>query len=165
VHDPLSVRRVERVRDLGSELDDLVERQRPLLQAVGERFALEQLHDEEVRLALVADVEQRADVRMVEGGDRLRLALEALPPILVLSEARGKQLDRNAAVKAGVASPPYFAHAAGADRRLKLVRPEPRASLQGHGLPEYSRSGAASFSCRGRRLLAAGPAATSWRRG
>ena len=70
----------------------LVERQRALLQAIGERLPLEQLHHEEVRVALVADVEERADVRVVERRDRLRLALEALAALLVLGEAGGRIL-------------------------------------------------------------------------
>ena len=76
--DALLVRGGEGVGDLRPELHHLVERQRALLQAIRERFALEQLHHQEVRVALVPDVEQRADVGVVERGDRLRLALEAL---------------------------------------------------------------------------------------
>jgi hypothetical protein len=45
-----------------------------------------------VRVALVPDVEQRADVRVVERRDRLRLALEALASILVLGEGGGRIL-------------------------------------------------------------------------
>ena len=123
---------LEGVGDLRPELHHLVERQRALLQAIGERLALEQLHHQEVRVALVPDVEQRADVGMVERGDRLRLALEALAALVVLREADGKDLDGDAAVEAGVLPAPDLAHAAGADRRLKLVRPEPRPGLRGH---------------------------------
>jgi hypothetical protein len=77
-----------------------------------------------VRVALVADVEQRADVRVVERGDGLRLALEALASLLVLGEGRGKDLDGDAAVEARVLPAPDLAHPAGADRRQKLVGPE-----------------------------------------
>ena len=84
---------LEGIGDLRPELHDLVERQRALLQAVGERLALEQLHHQEVRVALVPDVEERADVRVVERGDRLRLALEALAALVVLREAGGEDLD------------------------------------------------------------------------
>ena len=100
--DALPVRGVERVGDLRPELHDLVERERALLQAVRERLPLEQLHHQEVRVALVPDVEERADVGVVERGDRLRLALEALAPLLVLGEAGGEDLDRDAAVEARV---------------------------------------------------------------
>ncbi len=138
MHDALLVRGVKGVGDLRPELHHLVERQRALLQAVGERFPLEQLHHQEVRVALVPDVEQRADVGMVERGDRLRLALETLAALVVLREAGGEDLDRDAAVEAGVLPPPHLAHPAGADRGGELVRPEPRAGLGGHGLAKYS---------------------------
>ncbi len=123
---------LERVGDLRPELHDLVERQRALLQPVREGLALEQLHHQEVRVSLVPDVEERADVGVVERGDRLRLALEPLAPLLVLSEADGEQLDGDAAVEAGVLPPPDLAHSAGADRRRQLVGPEPRSGLDGH---------------------------------
>ena len=74
----------------------------PFCEPVGERLALEQLHHEEVASVLVADVEERADVRMVERRDRLRLALEALAELRVLGEARGQDLDRDVAVEARV---------------------------------------------------------------
>ncbi len=99
---------------------------------------VEQLHHQEVRVALVPDVEERADVGVVEGGDGLRLALEALAPFLVLGERGGQDLDGDAALEAGVASPPHLAHPAGADRRRELVGPEPRPGLKGHVWAEYS---------------------------
>ena len=87
VDDALLVRGGERVGDLRPELHHLVERQRALLQAIRERLALEELHHQEVRVALVPDVEERADVGVVERRDRLGLALEALAALLVLGEA------------------------------------------------------------------------------
>ena len=41
-----------------------------------QRLALEQLHHEEERPLMIPDIVQGADVRMVEAGDGLRLALE-----------------------------------------------------------------------------------------
>ena len=71
------------------ELHDLVERQRALLEPIRQDLAFEQLHHQEVRVALVPDVEERADVGVVQRGDRLRLALEALATLLVLGEGGG----------------------------------------------------------------------------
>ena len=127
---------LEGVGDLRPELHDLVERQRALLQAIREDLAFEQLHHQEVRVALVADVEERADVGVVERGDRLGLALEALAALLVLGEGGGEDLDGDAAVEAGVLPPPDLAHSAGADRRRQLVGPEPRSGLDCHGVGE-----------------------------
>ena len=52
----------------------------PFVEPLGQRLALEQLHDEKVGRAVAADVVERADVRMVERGDGPRLALEARAP-------------------------------------------------------------------------------------
>jgi hypothetical protein len=81
VDDPLAVCLVERVGNLDPVPDRRLERERSSRQTVGERLALEVLHDEELRLALAPHVVERADVRMRELGDRLRLALEALPSL------------------------------------------------------------------------------------
>ena len=75
--DALLVRGVEGVGDLCPELHDLVEWKRASQQAIRERFPLEELHHQVVGVTLVPDVEERADVGMVERGDRPRLALEA----------------------------------------------------------------------------------------
>ena len=53
--------------------------QRPPAQARAEGFALHVLHHQETGIALIADIVERADVRMIERGDGPRLALEALP--------------------------------------------------------------------------------------
>ena len=78
MHDPLAMRVVERVGDLDAISQRLFDRQRPLRQPVEQRFTLEQLHDEELRLAFVADVVEGADMGMGELRHRPRLALEAL---------------------------------------------------------------------------------------
>ena len=58
----------------------------PLREPVRQRLAFEQLHDEVLGVALVADVVERADVRVRELRDRLRLALEALADLGRLRE-------------------------------------------------------------------------------
>ena len=46
--DALPVRLVQRVRDLDGNLPRLIQRQRALLQPLGQRVALQVLHDQEV---------------------------------------------------------------------------------------------------------------------
>ena len=46
------------------------------LQTLGERLTLEELHDQEGHAVLLADVVNRADVRVTEAGDRPRFTLE-----------------------------------------------------------------------------------------
>jgi hypothetical protein len=100
--------------------------------------ALDVLHDEErdgVRAgggALVADVVQRADVRMVQGRDRARFTLEAL------AERAGDRLDRNGAIQPRVDRAIDLAHAAGADLRGDFVDAEARAGGETHGRSDTS---------------------------
>ncbi len=78
VHDPMPMRLVQRVGDLDAVAQRLLERERPLHEPVRERLAFEVLHDQVLDAVLIADVVERADVRMGELRDRLRLPLEAL---------------------------------------------------------------------------------------
>jgi len=119
--DPLFVRPLERVGDLRAVPEHLVGRKRPLLDPIGERLAFDHLHDEEMRALLVTDVEEGADVRMIERRDRLRLTLESSAELFVLRDARGKDLDRDVAPEARVAAAIDLAHASGADGRNDFV--------------------------------------------
>ncbi len=77
----LPVRLVQGIRDLDGHRERLIQGQRALLQPLRQRVALQVLHDQEVDPVLGADVIERADVRVVQAGDGLRLALEPLPQI------------------------------------------------------------------------------------
>ena len=120
--DALAVCRVQRRSDLLAVLQDVVKREWTLLEAIGERFALEVLHDQVVQRCRFSDVEERADVRVAERRDRPGLAVEALQELLVLREPGGEHLDRDVPAEARVARAPDFAHAAGAERSCDLVR-------------------------------------------
>ena len=63
--------------DLDGCRQRLLDRERPLLDPVRERLAVEMLHDDEHRAGVLADVMQRADVGMRQARNRFRLALEA----------------------------------------------------------------------------------------
>src|SRR6185503_6070569 len=91
--------------------------------AVRQRLALEQLHDQIV----VADVVEGADVRMVQRRDRLRLALEARAQIGSMCELRRQDLDGDAAIEPGVAGAVDLAHPARAERPDDLVWTEARS--------------------------------------
>jgi hypothetical protein len=91
--DALPVRDFERGRDLRAVAKDLFERKRPALQAIGERLAFDQLHDDVVQPVVVTDVVQRADVRMIQRRDRLRFTIEAGMKLRVAGQAFRKDLD------------------------------------------------------------------------
>ena len=72
---------------------------RPLLQPLGQGLPVEILHDdEEVDPVLIPVVVERADVGMVQAGDRLGLALEPLLQIGAICDMLGQHLDGDSAV-------------------------------------------------------------------
>src|SRR5262245_14735777 len=83
MHDPLVMRRLQSLSDLGGQLQGLVYGDRTFGYAFSERRTLHKFHDEEVR----TDIEETADVVMIERRDQLRLAFESL------AEALGGNLD------------------------------------------------------------------------
>ena len=129
--DALAVRAVERAGDLRSR------RRRAWSsgngapgEPIGERLALEQLHHQVVDAILVADVEQRADVRVVQARDGARFALEALAAPWITATSGGQDLDGDDAIQPRVARPIDLAHSARAENGLNLVRPEECARIQ-----------------------------------
>ena len=115
--DPAPVRGVQRSGDLGPDPKRLLDGQRPLRQAVRQRLALQVLHDQVVGPVLVADVVERADVRVRELRDRLRLALEPLAQLRRGGHVRRQDLDGDVAPQARVLRAVNLAHAPGARGR------------------------------------------------
>jgi hypothetical protein len=116
VHDPAAVRHIQRTRDLDPVAQHLRQRQRPLGEAVGERLPLEQLHHQVIGAVVVADVVKRADVRVVEVGDRACLALETGADFRVRGEVGRQHLDRDVTTQAGIPGAVDLAHAARTER-------------------------------------------------
>src|SRR5207302_8872032 len=85
---------------------------------------------------LRADVEQHADVRMIEAGDRPGLALEARPQLRVARELRRQHLDGYVSRKPRVAGAVNLSHPARANGRSNLIRAEPGTGREGHDLTE-----------------------------
>jgi len=100
MNDPAPMRVVERVGDLHTVSQRLVDAERTSSQTIRKRLALEILHDEERNVLLGADVVKRADVRVIDLGNRSRFLLETLVKLHIL---RGQDLDCDDAVKARVA--------------------------------------------------------------
>ena len=127
-----AVRLVERVGDVDGTAHRLVDAHGPTPEPVLERFAFEALHHEEVDAVLVADVVQRADVRVIEAGDDLRFALEARAHRLVRGAARRKHLDRHGAIQPCIDGSIHLAHAARAQKLADFVAPQGSAWLDCH---------------------------------
>ena len=122
--DPLPVRGRQRGGDLRAVTQYVVGRQRASLEPRRQRLAFEVFHDQEVDAILVADIEQRTDVRMGQGRDRSRLSIEAPPPLGVGGILRGKDLDRDVAPEPGIAGAIDLAHSAFAKHLEHPVRAE-----------------------------------------
>jgi hypothetical protein len=148
--DPRAMRLVERVRDLHPVAQRLVERERAPREAIGKRLAFEVLHHEERRALLLADVVERADMRVIEVRDRARFVLEAFTELQVSRDVRGQYLDRDGALQASVARFVDFAHAAGPERGLDLVRAEAPTGFQWHVWSGADYIAAVKTACKSR---------------
>jgi hypothetical protein len=78
------------------------------------------------------NVVKRADVRMVQAGDRLGLALEPPLQVGIGRDVCGEDFDGDGAVQAGIAGFVDFAHSSCADRREDFVWPELRPNFKRH---------------------------------
>ena len=87
--------------------------QRAVGQTRTQRHAVEQLHHGVGRVALVAELEDRDDVRMRERRDGQRLTLEARERLRVGRRGRRQHLDGDIAMEPEVARPIDLAHAPG----------------------------------------------------
>ena len=114
--DAFVVRGFERVSNLMGDAQDVIDRHRPALQALGERLPLDEFHDQEVLLRDHFHAEERGDVRVVECGERFGFALEARDALWIEREGLRKNLDGDFASELGVAGAVHLAHAAGAER-------------------------------------------------
>ena len=133
VHDARTVRLVEGTCDLNGVLQRLVERQPTFFKPAGKRFAFEILHHEERGAAILAYVVQRADVRVIERGNRARFAIESFAELWVRGEVRGKDFDCYPTIEPRVASEIDLAHPSRADERENFVSAKADARRDGHG--------------------------------
>ncbi len=132
VDDPLAVRRLERRGDLGSEPQGLIDGEQPSGEAFCKGLPLEQFHHQVLDAVLVAHVVERADVRVRQLGDGLRLPLEPLPDLGALGETRRQHLDRDRPLEPRVSRFVDLPHPASSQWRDDLVRTEPTACRQRH---------------------------------
>ena len=91
VDDALFMRRFERVGDLASDREGLLNRQRTLSQALGERRALDELEHEPADAVGLLQSVDRANVRMVQRRQDPRLAFEAGETVRVRRERHRRQ--------------------------------------------------------------------------
>ena len=93
---------------------------------------LDQFHGEGGHAPAFFEAVDVSDVRMVQRGQRLRLALETRKAIRIVRERLGQDLDRDVAIELGITRPIDFAHAAHADLRGDFVGADAGAWAEGH---------------------------------
>ncbi len=109
------------------------------MQELREIGPLDVAHREEERAVLVARLEDRDDVRVVEGGGDSRLPEEALAEAAVPRELGRDHLERDLAPERQLLGPVDRTHASAADECLDLVAgelaPDYRVGAPSHAHP------------------------------
>ncbi len=122
VHEALCVRGVEAIGHLRDHRDRLLRRQpAPLGEQLREIRPFDEAHRHVELAGLLAGIEHRNHVGMVDRGRQLRLALEAAPEILIGREVRRDELDRALALERNVRGPVDHAHAAASDQLVEAI--------------------------------------------
>src|SRR5262245_12638585 len=95
MNDPPFVRRFEALSKLSSDPNYFVERRWADGESLRQRWTLDEFeHERDDARALLQTVD-RSDVRMIQGGKRTRLLLEAGESVGILCEEVGQYLDRD----------------------------------------------------------------------
>jgi hypothetical protein len=86
-----------------------------------------------VRQCLAPDVEEPADVRMVQRRNRSRFPLKTCTKVGIGGELRGEDLDSHGAAEPRIARAVNLAHSSGADECHDFVRADMGANSDRHG--------------------------------
>src|SRR5262249_13171455 len=120
MHDAQRVAVLERLRGLDPEVDELADAERRLGEALAEIRPLDERHDEEERLFVLADVVDADDPGVIHLGDHARFAEEAITSLG--SEAvSGDQLEGYVALEERVAPQVDDAHSTASELSDYLV--------------------------------------------
>ena len=131
--DALLVRRFERFGDLSGDRQRLIDWDRAIGDPLGQIVALDQFHDEGVVASRLLDRIDAGDVWMIQGRERLGLALEPRQALEISRECVGKDLDGDVAAERRVGGSVHLPHAPFADRRSNFVDAEVCAGCKGQG--------------------------------
>ena len=102
VGDPLFVRRCHRICKRDRNLEKLVQRKSVFLDKLGEGFAVNELHREEVDACLFFDREDLNDVGVIERRDSLGFALEPRSTLVAFGQLGRENFESDLAVELGV---------------------------------------------------------------
>ncbi len=110
--DSFRVSRGQRVRNLGTHIEQHAERQRVTADALPQGFPLEQLHRNETLSVVFANFVDRADVGMIECGRGTSFSAEPFKCLRILRQLVGQEFQRNKTAKRHVLRFVDDAHAA-----------------------------------------------------
>ena len=116
VDDPLSVRRFQGLRDLTADPQSFFERDRAAREPLRQRLSLDELQHEEARSARLFETVDRRDVRVIDGRQGARFALEPGQVLRVPRQRVGQNLDRHVAAQTGVSRALDLPHPSRAQR-------------------------------------------------
>ena len=123
------MRGFERRRDAGGAPQRVAQRHRPSKQALLQRLAFDELEHQDWRVVSLDNIEEGADVGMVDLRDQARFALETRETVGIVGEGCGKHLDRDVPPQPRIARAIDLAHGAVTEQTDNLIRPEPVARL------------------------------------
>ena len=134
MYDALLMCRFEGFGDLFRDGQGLIDRDRPLGDAIRQGRPLNQLKDERKAAfdSVFFDSVDGRDIRVVETGQHLRFALEPGDPIRIGGEGVGQDLQSDIAAELGVGGAIDLAHPALPDEGGDFVVPDAVADVESH---------------------------------
>ncbi len=100
--DPFVVSRFERFRDLAGDFQRLLARQPAAREAIGQRFAFDELQHQKRRRSLLDQVVNRGDVRMIQRCKNFGFASQPLNTFRIIGKRLRQDFDRDLAPQLGV---------------------------------------------------------------
>ena len=128
--DPLLMGGFEGLGDLTRNLKRAFETEWAPAQAIGERFSLDQLHDEKLTVVGVLEVVDDRDVWVIQRSQQLGFALESGDAVRFRCECIGQDLDRHEPLQPGVPGSIHLAHSAGPDEANDFIGADSRTLWQ-----------------------------------
>ena len=122
VDDTTAVGDAECGRDVARDFGGAIRVERTLCaDEIGQAATVDEFHDDEVRVVLLAPVEDADDVRVIQVGRGLRLPPEALDERGVGGEVGEQDLDRHRPIEQAITSEEDIGHPTAREASLELV--------------------------------------------
>src|SRR5262245_2410029 len=121
MNDTLLMSGLECLRNLMRNLERFFRGNRSAFDALGQRFAFDKLHHQEVAAINFLYAVNRCDIRMIQGCQDAGFTLESRNTIGIVAERFGKELDRDTTSQLRIGSLIDIAHSAGSDVTSDLV--------------------------------------------